>query len=146
MLLLVFFRFVFSGWLSSMLFWAQSSLVGVWVLCVALFLEQLTTLRQQWIFRRELPVEYAVDPNRTPAELLALATQYPEVVDNPALPLLSLENPQYLESLFEAVERGFREKEGVILELETSMHTAMRVGMVIPGFVVIVVLFLWWYL
>lgn len=67
---------------------------------------QLIKNQQSWEAQRTWPLQYVLDPNRPPNDLLMLGANYPEVLENIAIPLLQLEEPRFYQELTRRVEAG----------------------------------------
>jgi hypothetical protein len=91
-----------------------------------------------WLLNRG-DTRRARSPDTPPEELLALAKHYPEVLQNPVLPLLSLENPALWAELRELCLRAAesRRKE------RRAFLRAFAPAMAIPVVMVLIIFLVW---
>lgn len=90
-------------------------------------------------FRRE-GVKKALDPNTPPEELFNLAENHPEVLQNPVLPLLSIEDPL----LWSQIEARAREAAARLREDRRAYYKDLfKRGLVFPAMMLSLLLLVW---
>ena len=85
----------------------------------------------------------ALDPNLSPEALKALAAHHPEVLQNKALPLLALEDPNFfieLEALALATRAAQREG---WREFRQVVNESLRLLLLFPSLMLLVLLWVW---
>jgi hypothetical protein len=130
---------------SLMLLWAEIFLLGVCLVGAGRFLGEQKTLKEKWQSKREQPLGFVLNPNRRPAELISFAEHYPEVLQNPAVPLLSLEDPRFLERLHSIVEEGQSKRRAQEKELESKFSQFFIGGIFLPAIFALVVILARWF-